>query len=140
MVLERTAVVSIDSAYSIANDYIDPAFPRPTSSLKSGSAESEANWEGLGREGRRFVSRGPDASAIAEFTGKPADEPIRIFVGLKNAGDRQAQVELAMRELERTGAFEREQLMVSIPTGSGWIEPETATAFEYMHGGDTASL
>lgn len=137
-VLQRTAIVTIDATFSFNNNYIDPLFPQPASNLRSGSPDSKANWEGLGREGRRFVSAGPDAAAITEFTGKPAKEPIRIFTGLNNADDRQTQVELAVEELERTGAFDRKLLMVALPTGSGWVEPETAAAFEYMHNGDTA--
>ena len=31
-------------------------------------------------------------------------------------------------------------LIVSTPTGSGWIEPASAAAIEYMHGGDTAHV
>lgn len=137
-VLERTAVVSIDAAYRHANDYVDPLFPQPTSPLRSGSSESAASWEGLGREGRRFVSGGPTAAEIEAFTEQPAKEPIRAYAGLDNSNGRQAQVALVIDELERTGAFERRQLMVAIPTGSGWVEGEASAAFEYMHGGDTA--
>lgn len=136
--LERTVIVAIDSSYKSANNYIDPAFPQPNSRLRSGSTGSAANWEGLGREGRRFVSSGPDANAISQFTGKPAKEPIRVYAGLNNADGRHAQVELAMKELERTGAFDRKKLVVATPTGSGWIEAETVAALEYMHDGDTA--
>ncbi len=135
--LERTAVVSLDSAYEIANNYVDPSYPQPASSLRSGSTESYVSWDGLGREGRRFMSRGPGARDIEAFTNVPAKEPIRVYAGLNNADGRQAQVALVVEELERTRAFDRKMMMVAIPTGSGWIEPETVAAFEYMHGGDT---
>lgn len=137
-ILRRTLVVAIDSSYAYSNNYIDPSYPQPASELRSGSAKSAAKWEDLGREGRRFVARGPSANDIEKFTGREAKQPIRVYAGLNNAKGREKQVQLAIKELERTGAFNRKELMVTVPTGSGWIEPETVAAFEYMHGGDTA--
>jgi len=47
---------------------------------------------------------------------------------------------LAVRELVRTGAFDREILRVLTTTGSGWINPKVAASLEYLHGGDTAKV
>jgi uncharacterized membrane protein len=41
-------------------------------------------------------------------------------------------------ELERTNAQEREALMIAPTTGTGWVNPTAAQAFELMFGGDTA--
>lgn len=136
--IERVVIASIDAHFKQQNTEIDSYYTQPTSSLRSGSAQSKSKWEGLGKDGRQFVASGPNAEKISKFTGKKAEQPIRVYAGLDNANSRQAQVELVVRELERTNAFEREWLMVTTPTGSGWVEPETVAAFEYMHGGDTA--
>ena len=136
--VERTAVVAIDSSYRSANNYIDPAFPQPTTPLRSSGSGSYVGWQGLGREGRRFVSSGPHVSDISKFTHQPAKDPIRVYAGLDNADSRAAQINLVIRELERTGAFSRKMLVVTVPTGSGWVEAETVAALEYMHGGDIA--
>ncbi len=49
-----------------------------------------------------------------------------------------AQARLAVRELDRTGAFDRAVLAVAGTTGTGWVDPNVAEALEYMYGGDTA--
>ena len=65
-------------------------------------------------------------------------EPIRVYAGLRSAGSADERAALAVRELERTGAFEREVLAVVTTTGTGWVDPNGASALEYLHGGDTA--
>jgi uncharacterized membrane protein len=76
---------------------------------------------------------------LAAFKGD-ADvmEPIRVYVGLDSASTDAERTALAMRELERTGAYDRSVLVVATATGTGWIDPDAATALEMMHGGDTA--
>ena len=58
--------------------------------------------------------------------------------GLDSADTAQGRAELAVRELERTGAFDREVLVVAAATGTGWLEPAAVNSVEYLHGGDTA--
>lgn len=45
-----------------------------------------------------------------------------------------------MRELDRTGAFERAVILVHTPSGNGEIIREAAESLEYMFGGDTAQV
>jgi uncharacterized membrane protein len=45
---------------------------------------------------------------------------------------------LALEELKRVGGFERAVLIVSTPTGTGWLDPGAVDPVEYLHGGDTA--
>ena len=45
-----------------------------------------------------------------------------------------------MRELQRSGAFERSVLVLVTPTGTGWIDPAAMNAVEYLHHGDIASV
>jgi uncharacterized membrane protein len=45
---------------------------------------------------------------------------------------------LAVKELDRTKAWDRKVLMVVTPTGTGWVNPDAARTLEFMYGGDTA--
>jgi uncharacterized membrane protein len=47
-------------------------------------------------------------------------------------------VDVAVRELERAGGFERSVIAVWVPGGSGWMDPNAARALEQLHDGDTA--
>ncbi|WP_051031072.1 alpha/beta hydrolase [Nocardia veterana] len=129
-----------NSAFSVRNDKMTPDAVQPTRPERSGSPQSLAKWDTLGSEGRWFVSHGPDAFRIGAVTGKPAREPVRVYVGLGSAGEGQTQEELAVAELERTHAFDRKVLVIVTTTGTGWVNSTTAGAIEYMYGGDTAIL
>ena len=50
------------------------------------------------------------------------------------------RVQLAIKEIERTGAFTRKAICILIPTGTGWINPEMADSFEYVENGDSAII
>ncbi len=52
----------------------------------------------------------------------------------------QDRADLAVAELERTGAFDRDVLAVVTVTGTGWIDPDAAEALEVLHGGNTAMV
>jgi uncharacterized membrane protein len=65
-------------------------------------------------------------------------EPIRVYVGLRSATSLQSESTLAVRELERTGAFNRKVLVVATTTGTGWLNPAMIDPLEYMYHGDTA--
>ena len=83
---------------------------------------------------------GPTVDQLQEFAGAgtPVKEPIRVYAGLKSADGQEAQAQLAVDELERTGAFDRSVLAVVTVTGTGWVDPVAAASLEYMHHGDTA--
>jgi uncharacterized membrane protein len=73
-------------------------------------------------------------------TGEPAEEPIRIYVGLNSAPTYAARAELAVKELERTRAEDRAVLVLPGLTGTGWLEPQAIDSLEYLHAGDTAMV
>jgi uncharacterized membrane protein len=111
----------------------------PTSPTSSGSPASLVDWDTLGFEGRNFVAGAPTTADIESFDRDvTALEPIRVYVGLDSADSVEERVDLAMAELERTGAFERAVLVAVTPTGTGWVDPDAARTIEYMYGGDTA--
>ena len=112
----------------------------PTTPAVSGSPASLAPWATLGEYGRTFVAQATTPAELRAFHGPEADvrEPIRAYAGLRSAGSADERAALAVRELERTGAFQREVLAVVTTTGTGWVDPDAASAIEYLHAGDTA--
>ena len=108
--------------------------------MRSGSSASLVSWQSLGLQGRSFVARGPSPEQLRAFNGRRPMEPIRVYVGLDSAPTASARAELAVKELDRTGAFARKLLVVMGATGTGWIEPQSADPPEYMYNGDTAEV
>ncbi|WP_282778511.1 MULTISPECIES: alpha/beta-hydrolase family protein [unclassified Nocardia] len=112
-------------AYAAANAAVDPAVRQPISAARSGSPVSTVSWPSLGAQGRRFVA------------GTPA-RAVRVYVGLDSAPDLNSRVALAIRELERSGGLRRSHLVVTVPTGSGWIDAEAAAGLDDRFDGDVA--
>ncbi|MEJ2867938.1 alpha/beta-hydrolase family protein [Actinomycetospora sp. OC33-EN08] len=137
IVLRGTLTV-VDQAFSGVNDETYPGFDRPTSPTRSGSPASLVPWETLGKEGRRFVAAGRDAATLAAAGGRPAVEPVRAYVGLETATEPQARADLAVRELEREGAFSRPVVAVVTTTGTGWVDDPVADSLEALYAGDSA--
>lgn len=129
---------SLDGMFLAFDELIEDDIPRPAHELASGGANSLISWRDHGRQGRRFVATGPDREAIAAFTGRPARQPIRVYVGLGAAETPEARAALALEEMKRVGAFDRSVLVVAAPTGTGWIDEEAVDPLEYLHDGDTA--
>ena len=147
-VLLDAAFEAVNSTYSLTDKDTTPGITQPRSELRSGSEASLVAWDSLGVQGRNFTGdgegeekrRGPTAEQIAQFSGQPAEEPIRVYVGLRSADSLDERVDLAMQELERTGAFDREVLAVHGTTGTGWIDERVADSLEYIWDGDTAAV
>jgi uncharacterized membrane protein len=129
-----------DSSLRQLDMMMEPDTPKPTDPLKTGSATSLVRWEELGRMGRNFISTGPSAGDIGSFTGKPAKEPIRVYVGLGSAETPEERAKIALEELKRAGGFERRNLVIIVPTGTGWIDQEAIDPLEYLLEGDVASV
>jgi len=130
----------MNSAYSVRDTKTAEGVHQPTTSLRSGGPDSLIPWDTLGWQGRNFIGKGPSVSDIEKFTGQPAMEPIRIYSGLASAGDAEARADLAVRDLERAGGFGRKDLLVATTTGSGWVDPALVDSFEYLAGGDAATV
>jgi uncharacterized membrane protein len=121
---------------------IEPAFNKPPESPQvSGSAESLVGWRTMGREGRRHVLTALPREVISEVMQTPAvADPIRIFVGLESGRSELDRVALAMKELERTKAFDRDLLIAVSPTGTGYVNYVATEACEYMTLGNCATV
>lgn len=124
-----------------AGSAIEPAYQAvPDSPNVSGGPISILDWQSFGREGRRFVNMALTSEQIEKVTGKPAQDPIRAFVGLDSAVSPNARAYLAREELENLGAFERSTIAVFAPTGTGYVNYVAAETLEYLTGGDVASV
>jgi uncharacterized membrane protein len=129
-----------DTVYGETNDTTAEGVTQPASPLRSGGPGSAVSWDSLGFQGRNFTGRGPDAAALERFSGTPAEEPIRVYVGVESAPTAAERAALAVGELDRTDAWSREVLVVMGCTGTGWIEPQSADSLEYIWNGDTAEV
>ncbi|WP_347877157.1 alpha/beta-hydrolase family protein [Streptomyces sp. 8K308] len=138
VVWDRGILEIADRLAAAKDESTDPGVMRPYTPTLSGSPDSLISWDDLGNKGRTFTGTALSADEIAEFGGEEAIDPIRVYVGRKAYDDYADGAELAVRELERTGAFDREVLAITGTTGTGWVNPTTVEALEYMHGGDTA--
>ncbi|WP_234681437.1 alpha/beta hydrolase [Bradyrhizobium monzae] len=139
-VLIRTAFNALDSSFRELDVLLEPERPQPTAADRTGSPASLVKWKELGRMGRRFIASGPTAAEIGAVTGRPAQEPVRVYVGLAARDTAQARARLALDELKRQHGFERKLLIVITPTGTGWIDPAAMDTVEYLHHGDVASV
>ncbi|WP_233355996.1 alpha/beta hydrolase [Henriciella aquimarina] len=134
------AISGFDRSYTMAQQLFDMAPAAPAGTRVTGGEGSLIDWRALGKPGRDFVTGGPDADDISAFTGRPAQDPVRVYVGLAEADTPEERAEIALAELKRLGGFDREVLIVALPTGTGWLDPGAIETVEYMHGGDIATV
>nr|WP_245937840.1 alpha/beta-hydrolase family protein [Williamsia limnetica] len=139
-VVARYSMEWLNSTFAAVNDETTADSSPPTSTVRSGGPGSFVSWGSLGKQGRIFVSNGPDQNALEDFNGAPAMEPVRAFVGLGSGDNLRANAELAARELERAGGLDRAVVAVASTTGTGWINRATVDSLEYMYNGDTATV
>ena len=128
----------VDSGFRTVNGETAPDTRPPDDPLRSGGPGSLVSWASLGNQGRSFVTGGPDPDELRRFSGSAGPGPIRVYAGLDSAADSRARAALAVRELERTGAFARRILCVITTTGTGWVDGRAVDPLEYLYNGDTA--
>jgi uncharacterized membrane protein len=125
-----------------SNDKIEAGYATPpTVSEVSGSPDSVSTFEELGLQGRRYVIDVLTPEVIEETLGEPAKaHPIRTFIGFNTEPIYSTgRAELALEELDRTGAFDRSYLLLVSPTGTGWVDHTVVEAAELMTRGDIAT-
>lgn len=108
--------------------------------LNSGSADSLAPWDTLGREGRFYVSNTMTPADITGITGRPAQTPTRVYVGMEQGDTPQARTKLALEELDRVDAWSREYLVIFGVTGTGWVDPNAINSLEAVTDGDVTTV
>lgn len=139
-ILIRNVVRVLDNSYREVDQFIPPDAPPPAAPLKTGGPDSLIAWESIGAAGRNHILSSPTQAEIEELTGKPALEPLRVYVGVNSAEEPEDRAALALAELLRIGAFERALLVIATPTGTGWIDPAAMAPIEMLQRGDIASV
>jgi len=134
-------VGAMNATYGAIDDTTNEGTVQPTVATVAGGPGSLVAWDTLGRWGRDFVANVTTRDELVAFHGADADlvDPVRVYVGLRSTdGGAREQADLAVRELERVGGFDRSVLVVWTATGSGWMDPDGTEALEQVWGGDTA--
>lgn len=139
-VLLRGVLNGLDRSFEQLDAFIEPTIPPPSSPLRTGSAESLLRWDALGRTGRNYIGSGPRAADISALAGGDAQDPIRVYVGLRAAETPRERAQIALAEMKRVGAFDRSVLVVITPTGAGSVDSAAIDSLEYLLHGDVASI
>jgi uncharacterized membrane protein len=138
-----TAAYNAGVAYvGRANEKVDPGYATPPANpLLSGSADSLLPFADLGQQGRRYVTDVVTPQLIEQVMGEDAAaHPIRTYVGFNSEPIYQTgRAELALAELDRTGAFDRSYLLLVSPTGTGWVDHTLIETAEFLTRGDIAT-
>lgn len=112
----------------------------PTDAHLSGSGHSAIDYSLLGREGARFINSVTTTAHAEKLGVKRTHEPIRVFVSIANADSVSSRVSLAMSELIRNKAFDREYLLIQAPAGSGYSNSTPVDVVELLSGGNCAAV
>lgn len=128
-----SALHAMDELFAMVDQATDEGVDEPAA-----FAGSLIRWEDIGRNGKHFLTDGPDKAEIAEMTGREAQQPIRVIAGYNTAETLEERAEIAVAELDRQGGFDRPVLIVATPTGTGWLDPSAIQPVAFMHNGDLA--
>src|SRR5699024_12846543 len=77
-------------------------------------------------------------SGVVERRGGRA--PSGVYGALMSGRTVSGQVRRVMLEMERTGAFHRDTIVIRVPAGCGWVSEWTASAPEFLTKGNCASV
>jgi uncharacterized membrane protein len=133
-------VGAANASFGTLDDTTEAGIEQPDVPEQSGGPGSLVAWDTLGLQGRTFAGSATPIAELEETASTDVEvaEPIRVYVGLQSADSPRERAELAVAELERTGAFDRPVLVVATTTGTGWINPVAAESIERLWNGRTA--
>lgn len=99
--------------------------------------------------GLSLLSFAPSAQA-AEVAPAPASDQVlltpspvgavRAYAGIADSADNATRARIAVDRLVAAGGLSREHLLVAIPTGSGWVNPEFVAGTERRFGPEVATV
>ena len=120
---------------------VEPSFdlPPPSSTL-SGSLDSEVPYDTLSKQGRRFVWNAQPAEMIAEVMGEDAIDVIRVYVGLESAETETSASRSQCASSNARSAFDREWLLIDLPTGTGYVNYAAVSVLEMLSRGNCATV
>lgn len=140
-VLMRRVLTRISRHAFELNTSVFPGSMMPWEPERSGSPWSLEPWSAVGSQGRAVLSLGPRARDIAEATGlNEVREPIRLYAGLIPGRSVEGAARLLLAEMDRTGAFRRDTIVVQTTAGTGWVTDWSVGAVEFLTGGNCATL
>jgi uncharacterized membrane protein len=131
----RNALVALDQTFAEVDRIIDDGVEPP---IGFGAPPGRIRWDEIGRNGKRFLTDGPERAEIEAFTGRPAQHPVRVYAGFNTGETVEERAAKAVAELLRAGGFDRSVLIVATPTGTGWLDPAAIQPVAFLHGGDLA--
>ena len=147
------AMQKIESGTSVVDPFLEEADHRWALPSCSGSEQSLVPWATLGREGQRHAiavvrpqpvadrpAGVPDLSIPAVMKRPAVADPVQVYVGLDSAPTARERVDLALAEMDRTGAWDRSLLMLISPTGTGYVNYCAQAAVQYLSLGDAATV
>lgn len=142
-VLVRHFIADFTRKAEELNQLVFTGVTQPWEPERTGSPWSLEPWHAVGAQGRALLSGGPRARDIAVATGLPRSqvhEPIRIFAGMVPGRSLSSTADVVLAEMDRTGAFHRETLVIQTSTGTGWIADWSIGAVEFLTGGNCATM
>lgn len=125
-----------------SNEKIEPAYSEPPQNeYVSGGPHSLSPFSELGVQGRRYVTDVVTPEVIAQTLGDTAEaHPVRAYIGYNSEPIYvSGRSEMALDELERLGAFDREYLLLFSPTGTGWVDQTVIESAEILARGNIAT-
>ncbi len=129
----RNILSAMDEAFAEMDMVFDDGVDVPA---EFSDAAMLIDWDDIGRNGKRFLTNGPDREDIEQLTGRPAQQPVRVYAGFNTGADFEERAALAVSDLVRAGGFERSVLIIATPTGTGWLDPAAIQPVAYLHQGD----
>lgn len=107
----------------------------------SGGPDSAFEFGDLGREGRRFVSQAHTAEELIGVLAEAASDPVRAFIPLSALSEDPAiDATLVVEEVERLGGFAKNHIVLSAPTGDGYVSYVHTETVEMLTRGDCATV
>jgi len=140
-VLVRRTLHTLSRNAAELNRSVFPGTMMPWEPERSGSPWSYEAWSSVGAQGRAVLALGPRARDITDVTGlAEVHEPIRIFAGLVPGRSLAASARRVLAEMDRTGAFRRDTIVIQTSAGTGWITDWSVCAYEFLTGGNCATV
>lgn len=97
----------------------------------------------VGKHGLKFlneVTPGAQIARVMEVDPAKVQDPIRIYGGMDHAATRAELADLIYQEALAKGAFDRGNVVLYLPSGTGHVNPMPVAAVEYQTLGDVASI
>ncbi len=139
-VVVRQAFKVFDASYARFDALIEDGSPQPTDPLKTGGPGSLLTWEGLGpRRARDDRARSRPREDRGDDRRHGDGTAARLCRPQLGGNGGRARPACARRVDPHRRVRAHDTLVIVTPTGTGWVDPESQMALEYLLRGDVAS-